>query len=204
MSSVQDKTGGGPRRDHAIDRGIRKYDRLLVAWLTGKFGDADLARDLAQETYLRIWRYSESNDIGNLKALLFKTAANLAANEFRSRARWRVQQNTGAAAIKDGEIEQVACDAPSPERAAVARADARASMKAIQALPERTRRAFVMSRFEGKSYGEIAAELGVSVSSVEKYIIAALTALREAVADTPKPAGNIISFVNQRRMPPRA
>ena len=182
----------------ATERGLRRYDRLLVSWLTKKFGDQDLAQDLAQETYLRVWKYAEHNHIENLKPLLFKTAANLAANEFRARGRWRAsgaRDSDGGAA---NEIEFVACEAPSPERAAMAKAEAKASLAAIKQLPERQRRAFVMNRFEGKNYIQIAEALKVSVSSVEKYIMAALTALRSATAEE-TPHANIVSFPSRKR-----
>ncbi len=50
------------------------------------------------------------------------------------------------------------------------------------ALPERSREAFLLQRQHGLSYGEIAATMGISVSTVEKHMIRALAALREALA----------------------
>lgn len=183
---------GRDRRE--IERGLKRHDKILVAWLTRKFGDRELAQDLAQEAHLRVWQYAEHNDIEHLKPLLFKTAANLAANEFRSRGRMRASGITSGNA--DDVLEVIACDEPSPERAAVARAEAQLSLDAIKKLPERQRRAFVMSRFEALSYAQIATALGVSVSSVEKYIMAALVALREAVADDR--GGNVVSIASRR------
>ena len=191
--------GNLPRRDRkAIERGLRLHDRTLVAWLTKKFGDADLAQDLAQETYLRIWQYAERREIEHLKPLLFKTAANLAANEFRSRSRWRRSADAPRDGQEVSDIEFVPCDAPSPERTAVARAEARSSLNAIRQLPDRQRRAFVMNRFEGKSYPEIAAVLNVSVSSIEKYIMSALAALR-AAADEDDRVSNVVPITGRRR-----
>lgn len=162
-----------------IEKGLRSYERLLRAWLEKKFGDRELAQDLAQEACLRVWQYAEHNEVGSVKPLLFKTAANLAANEFRSRGRMRASGLTGG--TSDAMMEVVPCDSPSPERATVARADAMTSLQAIRALPEKQRRAFIMNRFENLSYQDIASNLGVSVSSVEKYMMAALSALRQAV-----------------------
>ncbi|NNU15961.1 sigma-70 family RNA polymerase sigma factor [Parvularcula sp. ZS-1/3] len=155
---------------------------MLVGWLTSKFGDREMAEDLAQDTYLRVWRYAESNDIENVKALLFRTAANLAANEFRSRSRRRKAGLTEQS--KDDETDLVASvpsDSPSPESQLLTRTETLSALEAIRGLPEKQRRAFIMSRFEEKSYAEIAGVLGVSVSSIEKYIIAALAHLRASV-----------------------
>lgn len=184
-----------PGRDRRlIERGLKAHDKILVSWLTKKFGDRELAEDLAQEAHLRVWQYAEHNDVVHLKPLLFKTAANLAANEFRSRGRMRA--SGVSVGIVDDAADIVPSDEPSPERAAVARADAKLSLEAIRTLPERQRRAFVMSRFEDQSYADIATTLGVSVSSVEKYIMAALAVLRMAV--DVQQTDNVVSLAKRR------
>jgi RNA polymerase sigma-19 factor, ECF subfamily len=178
--------------DHArhklVDRAIRKHDRMLVQWLTKKFGDREAARDIAQSAYLRIWRYAEHNEIDNPQALIFKTAANLAANEFRARHRMRFIERMTPRSDEDDDhnkIENLACDTPSPEQITVARQDLKTGIAAIKRLPDRVRHAFVLSRFENKNYREIAADMNVSESSVEKYIITALKLLRDALEQAP-------------------
>ncbi len=171
---------GAIARRSLVESAISKHDRMLVRWLAQKFGDMDTAKDIAQNAYLRVWRYAETNNIDNPRALIFKTAANLAANEFRSRR--RAYFVTVAPTNDDHDaLELVATDDPSPERSAVAKQDLQASMTAIMGLPKRIRRAFILSRFMGKNYQEIAIDLGVSESSIEKYIITALKVLRDAI-----------------------
>jgi len=181
-------------RRKQVDRAIRRHDRMLVRWLTKKFGDQETARDIAQSTYLRIWRYAEHNEIDNPQALIFKTAANLAANEFRARHRMRFIERITPRADDDADnfqIDDLACDDPSPEHIAVAKQDLKASIAAIKKLPDRIRHAFVLSRFENKSYREIAADMGLSESSVEKYIITALKLLRAALEQAPPKPKNL-------------
>ena len=55
--------------------------------------------------------------------------------------------------------------------------------QALDELPEDVRRTFEMSRFEGRSYKEIADEMGVSVKTVEYRISQALKKLRASLAD---------------------
>ncbi len=175
-------------RDKLVDRAIRKHDRMLVQWLTKKIGDREAARDIAQSAYLRIWRYAEHNEIDNPQALIFKTAANLAANEFRARHRMRFIERMTPRADDDNDlnkIENLASDAPSPEQITAAKQDLKTGIAAIKQLPDRIRRAFIMSRFENMNYREIAAAMKVSESSVEKYIIAALKLLRDALEQAP-------------------
>jgi RNA polymerase sigma-70 factor (ECF subfamily) len=177
-SAPEDK--GAAERE--LDAAIKRSDRTLIRWLTQKFGDVETARDIAQSAYLRVWRFVQTQKADNLQALIFKTAANLAANEFRARRRLRAVRVDPEAAGESA-VEQVACGAPSPEAAAVARQEVAASLRAIDSLPEQARRAFILSRFEERTYREIAVILGVSESSVEKYIIAALRALRDAAEE---------------------
>ncbi|MFZ5618879.1 MAG: RNA polymerase sigma factor, partial [Pseudomonadota bacterium] len=153
----------------AVDRAIRRHDQMLVRWLAQKFGDIETARDIAQSAYLRVWRYAQTQQIDNLQALIFKTAANLAVNEFRARKRMRSLKIDPSADAKEPAIDQVASASPSPETTAVAREEIAASLRAIESLPLQARRAFILSRFEEKTYREIAVILGVSESSIEKY-----------------------------------
>lgn len=53
----------------------------------------------------------------------------------------------------------------------------------LEDLPQNARQAFILSRNKGWTYNQIATQLGVSVSSVEKYILSVLKELREVVAD---------------------
>jgi RNA polymerase sigma-70 factor (ECF subfamily) len=181
----------------AVDRAIRRNDRMLVRWLAQKFGDVETARDIAQSAYLRVWRYAQSQPIENLQALIFKTAANLAANEFRARKRMKSLKIDPSSDSSENAIELLASDAPSPETTAVTREEIASSLRAIDQLPAQARRAFVLSRFEEKTYREIAVILGVSESSVEKYIIAALKALRLAAEESGRPQ-KIVSLPNRR------
>lgn len=173
---------------------------MLVRWLAQKFGDVETARDIAQSAYLRVWRYAQTQRIDNLQALIFKTAANLAANEFRARKRIQAMR-VEAGGTKDNPIEQIPSGAPSPETTALAREEIAASLRAINSLPEQARRAFVLSRFEEKTYREISTILGVSESSIEKYIIAALKALREAADESGRPS-KIVPLPNRRTRRP--
>lgn len=185
--------------DDTLGRAMQRHEKVLVRWLAQKFGDIETARDIAQSAYLRVWRYARTQKVDNLQALLFKTAANLAANEFRARRRMQALRLDPAAA-RECIVDQIASTAPSPESTAMAREEIAASLVAINSLPAQTRRAFVLSRFEEKTYREISVILGVSESSVEKYIIAALKALR-AAADESGRTSKVVPLPSRRTRP---
>jgi len=197
VADIGDSRKNGVADPKAVDGAIRRHDRMLVRWLAQKFGDIEIARDIAQSAYLRVWRYAQTQAIENPQALLFKTAANLAANEFRARKRLQLLTAQAASETSPSAIEQVVSPTPSPEAAAMAREEVAASIAAINALPEQARRAFILSRFEEKTYREIAAELGVSESSVEKYIITALKALRKAAREA-EFSSKVVPLPNRR------
>ena len=65
----------------------------------------------------------------------------------------------------------------SPERVLEGRQSLASVLRALDELDERTRDAFILHRLEGMRHAEIADLYGVSVSSIEKYIIKALAHL---------------------------
>lgn len=182
-----------------LEKAFRKHDSMLIGWLSSKFGDSDAARDIAQDAYLRVWRFAQQNEIENPQAILFKTAANLAANEFKARKRFRSNHTNQGAENDEDHIQRLPSDAPSPEQASCALSDVKISIAAIDALPEKVRQAFIMNRFEELSYREIAQRLNVSVSSVEKYMITALKSLRSAVDVQQLKKTKIIAFPARKR-----
>jgi RNA polymerase sigma-70 factor (ECF subfamily) len=130
------------------------------------------AEDLAQDAFLRLWGRALA---GDSRSLLFRTAQNLAIDHLRSGL---VQARHAETARR----EQTARPAPAPDQSAAAREEIAALVAALSALPDRARRAFLLNRLDGLSYTQIAAALGISVSTVEKDIIRALEVCRRGSA----------------------
>lgn len=72
----------------------------------------------------------------------------------------------------------------SPERVVAARQELAQVMQMLHDLPERTRQAFVLHRFEETTYPQIARHMGISVSAVEKHIMRAMRKLTARMQDT--------------------
>ncbi len=169
----------------ALEACIRSHHGLLVGWLAKKLGNQDDASDVAQDVYMRVYRFASVEVIENPQALLFKTAANLAINELKRRGRIlkrHVQVDDDSVA---GTVADLAAEDPSPEEAMGHKQDVGVMMEAIRALPDKARTAFVKNRFEDKTYAAIAAEMGVSESTVEKYMMDALKRLRARLIKSP-------------------
>ena len=75
-------------------------------------------------------------------------------------------------------------DELSPDRILQAKQEASVAMAALAELSPRTRAAFMLVRFEGLSYKAVAAQLGISVSAVEKHVTKALRIISIRLQET--------------------
>lgn len=149
----------------------------LVRFLAFKYTDREEAQDLAQDAFYNVMKTKNAEELEHARAYLFQTAANLALNRIRKQKRQHQYQRNLADTI-DPEREGMIA---SPERAAAARQQLQRVEAALDKLPSKCRKAFLMHRSRNMNYRQIATELGVSVSTVEKYMIAALEQCRSKV-----------------------
>ncbi|MFC2950711.1 RNA polymerase sigma factor [Marinicaulis aureus] len=156
-------------------------EKILFKWLIKILGDADSASDVTQSTFLNLWNYGDTASIDSAKALIFRTASNLAYNELRRRGRYQKKYLCRDDQMNENWISDLESPEASPEEQLCSREEAARVIEAIDRLPVKYRRAFKLHRFEECSYRDIAQRMGVSESSVEKYMIEALKRLREVI-----------------------
>jgi RNA polymerase sigma-70 factor (family 1) len=139
----------------ALHRYIRRFVR-----------SSETAKEIVQEAFLRTYRERES--VTTLRAFLFSTARNLAANEFRHRQ--TVERDALAS------LDETRADAEweSPESELLREERNRLVQEAINRLPPQCRAAFTLRVFHEYSYKEVADHLGISVKTVEKHISRAM------------------------------
>jgi RNA polymerase sigma-70 factor (ECF subfamily) len=159
-----------PREQAFLRRLSEAYRGPLTAYFERRVYSRDEAEDLTQEVFLRLARRPEGTDIDNPEAFLFRAAVNLLRD--RSRRQKTLQSHLGETELRADRFEAL-----SPERVVGDRQALQAAMRRLAELDERSRDAFVLHRLEGWKHAEIARAFGVSVSSVEKYIIKALAHL---------------------------
>jgi RNA polymerase sigma factor (sigma-70 family) len=135
-----------------------------VARRTGQ----DEAEDLAQAAFLRLTRYSETNEVRNPAAFLVKTAVNLQLDSYRHEKLLGKFSPT---------LDEQRSEAPAADEVLAARARLERVRQGIAQLPDRTRQIFLMHRFDELTYGEIASRQSISVSAVEKHIAKAIVFL---------------------------
>lgn len=167
---------------------VTHYYRELLHFLSRKVSDRATAADLAQESYARIYAAQQAGTVvRDPRALLYKTARNLVIDHHRrDEVRAQVEQ-------ADTEDEVPLADAHAgpaalePDAALSSKQGVAAMVAAIGRLPPRCREAFVLNRFEGLSYAQVAARMGISVKMVELHLRNALDACERSRAQSPGP-----------------
>jgi RNA polymerase sigma-70 factor, ECF subfamily len=152
-----------------------EHATALYRYALRQCGDAELASDIVQETFVRLLRRPPHN--ASPRAWLFQVATNLAREWGRTGARReRLLRIVPADALHS--------DAPrGPEADVIAREDHDVVQTALATLPERDRTILLM-REEGFTHSEIAAAVGTSPKSVGTLIARALTKLAAMLAPT--------------------
>lgn len=131
-------------------------------------GDADVATDIAQETFLKIWEKQNSIRPEKVKGLLFKIANDLYISHYRKEKRSFQFFNNY---VFDNESE-------SPEEEMAFNQLKESYANSLEKMNEKQRTVFLLSRAENLKYTEIAEILGISVKAVEKRMKNALEHLR--------------------------
>jgi RNA polymerase sigma-70 factor (ECF subfamily) len=143
----------------------RRLEKPLYNVVYRVIWDAAESQDVVQETFLRCWRHREDIRAEGFKALLFRTALNLASNRRRRARIWRM---VGIATI-DNVPDEGAAHAPIG-----------ASLRAaLDSLPEALRNVLLLTELAGMTYPEVAAALGIAEGTVGSRRTRALALLRE-------------------------
>jgi RNA polymerase sigma-70 factor (ECF subfamily) len=121
------------------------YYRELLRYFTRSAGDRDVAADLVQSAYTRIYALQRSGGtVLDARALLYKTARNLAAS---SATRRQAEQR-----VLDALSLVAPTSAPSAESTAMARQQLNLFLQRLEAMPRKRRDVFILVRIYGYSY----------------------------------------------------
>jgi RNA polymerase sigma-70 factor (ECF subfamily) len=155
------------------------YRRLCLA--VDRYVHApDIAEEIVRDVFMRIWQQRATLPATeDVRGYLYAAARNRARDHLKhERVVERSRRGVGADHRPPGMGES-----PAAPDAQLEAQELRAAIEhALSVLPDRVREAVVLQRQHGLSYAEIAGVMGISVSTVEKHIIAALKALRKSIA----------------------
>lgn len=148
----------------------------LVRFFTLRTGSAAAGEDVVQDLYVKLTETETPADLRSPEAFLYRMGSNLmldrAKAQRRAAARDHAWSQTG---VGDGP-EPIAREPPADE-AVASRQRLQRLLAALDRLPPQVASAFRLHKFDGLSHGEVATRMGVSRSSVEKYIMTALKTL---------------------------
>ena len=149
----------------------------LVRYLAKKTRNNEDANDLAQEAFLRMHRFQQSSQLDNARAFLYRTANNLVIDQMRrDKVHDKYLNSEMLPGQSDEDEDKVA---PSAERTVSAEQELDKIYQIVEEMPIKIKRAFLLHRGRDMSYAEIAKEMNVSTSMVEKYISEALKLIRK-------------------------
>ena len=171
----------------AFEELLRKYQPRLVRLMRTIGPKPDMAEDLAQETFMRVFRARHRYEAGaKFSTWLFTIAANVARNATRSAGRRQEVNEVDAPVTADGSqvagiLAATALEASGmmPNRLVEGTERGNIVRQAVEALGERQRTALMLSRFENLSYAEIAETMGLSTKAVKSLLSRARVNLRE-------------------------
>lgn len=144
----------------------------VTAYCNKYVRDTEEAKDLAHRAFMKVWEKREEIPEGsNIKALIFRIAHNLSINYIRDHKKFCDEDELQT-------VESENSDADNEIRAAELEA---AVIDTINRMPEKSKKVFLMSRYENLSNNNIADKLGISIKTVEAHITTALKLLRKKI-----------------------
>lgn len=165
--SVKDGKSQVPHMESPVGS-IERYRIEVTRFLSGRVGCAEAAADIFQSIAENLLRRNPGPPIEDTRAFLFRAARNAALNLQRAECK-RAELDTLITPLLDEKDDR------SPEIIAESAEDLAKVSQALQSLPVMTRKIFILYRLHGARQQDIAEQLGVSVSTVEKHVRKALS-----------------------------
>lgn len=158
----------------------RQIERFAMLYIH----NAHLVQDIVSESYAYIWEHRDSIDLdGNVEAYMFNVVKHRCLDHLSHEL---VRRNAEERMLDDArwQLEMDIATLKAFDPLWLYDSDVRACIKmALDRLPSKTRRIFLLSRIEHKTYREIAEIEGLSVKSVEFHVSKALKTLRSDLGD---------------------
>lgn len=159
----------------AFNKLFRHYYAPLVRFCFRFVADADVAAEIVQDLFVKLWMGREKLNINlSFESYMLRAVRNGAItyiNRERSHAETNLKIYTDQVETND------------PSETLQSKNLEHSYREILAAMPEKRREVFLASRFEGLKYAEIADKLGISVKTVEAHMGAAIKQLKEGLKD---------------------
>jgi RNA polymerase sigma-70 factor (ECF subfamily) len=148
---------------------FREYYKPIRNFIYFRCSDRDMAEDLAQDVFLKLWETRMRIDRRTVKAYLYTIAHNLTVNQVKRR---KLKFDFQKRPYTDREFD-------TPEKLIEIEEYDKRLQQVLAMLPEGGREVFLMNRLEDLTYNEIAERLGLTVKAIEKRMSKVLKILRD-------------------------
>jgi RNA polymerase sigma-70 factor (ECF subfamily) len=156
--------------EYAFEVLVRRHQTSVLNLVYRYVGDKTMARDLAQEVFIRVWRAAKRYEAkAKFTTWIYRITANLCFNELKSFGKRKLL--FGGSPGEEGQTRDEGSNvSPSAEDLLLAEERSRQISDALQSLPENQRMALILKRYDNLSYHEIANIMECSVSAVESLL----------------------------------
>jgi RNA polymerase sigma-70 factor (family 1) len=159
---------------HAFEALFREFYNPLCRYANTFLNDKDDVKDIVQKVFIEIWEKREGLDIRvSLRSYLYRSVHNRCLNLIQSNKKFNKEVEMGAVALFAPDTDENIRQTELKKRI----------KEAMAKLPPQCARIFEMSRYGHLKYAEIAAQLELSVKTVENQMGKALKILRTELSD---------------------
>lgn len=158
-------------KEQFVERALADYESPLVGYAYGFVHDVERARDIVQDTFIRLCQQDVAKVKDGLKTWLFTVCRNRALDVLRKESR--------VSALDESEYHSHPADSPSPDRSLDQAERLEQTMRFLARLPENQQTVILMKFRDGHSYQEICEATGLSSGNVGFLIHTGLKRLRE-------------------------
>lgn len=162
-------------REQFLIRAMEEYESALIGYATTLLHSVDRARDVVQDTFLRLCQQKPEKVRANLKPWLFTVCRNRAFDVLRKDKRLEP--------MDDVRFRRVAGNLASPVEHADAEEQLARIMKTLQRLSENQRECILLKFQQGMSYQEIEKVTGLKQGNIGFLIHTGLKRMRELLPE---------------------
>ena len=160
--------------DFKFEEMFRTYFTSLCYFAQKYIPDLDTSKEIVHNIFISIWEKREEFDFEKpAKSYLFTSVYNRCMNYIRDQKKF-IDSESSTIILEKESVDNDHMEAAELEDRI---------WRAIDTLPQKCREVFVLNRFEGKKYSEIADQLKISVKTVEAQMSKALRVLRDHLKD---------------------
>jgi RNA polymerase sigma-70 factor (ECF subfamily) len=167
----------------AFEMLLNRYKAPLYNYIRRMVGNASEAEDLFQDTFMKLYNNLDRfRPEGSFRGWLYRIATNTCRDALRRRKlRWAFSLDTGRNPDDAPLSERYASASPNPAEKAAESELAEHLAAAVQNLSAKHRSVFLMARYDGMSYAEIAESLNIPLGTVKSRMNKAVNTLMDAL-----------------------